>query len=506
MWNPDVFGEYFPAGDHNVPSFSGSDNTIDSGATVNASGANSTIMVSGVSVSLINNGTINGNIDISGNNLNITNTGTINGNIINSSSVGHVVQNIASDAEFNKLPVSGADLYVNMNGMTNLNVGEMENLGAQHYTITNSDIYVDNLSDWNNWDSDVALDGMNHLYIKNMNSITSETAVRYVSSLTNMDIDIIDIDVLHRKEISYAAGTVRLNVVRETDYSIIFNDNRGTLLENIRTINPQDKLILKLDSAQNMSELNDIMNSSYRFNHKILTRPLLVSNNFMMFDSLSGDDSNIYMKPMYIGGDKTSGLGGVGRIGGKYENIYASVGVHVHKLNYKDSVNDFDVLSYGPDVAMKIDLDDFWIKGIAGFSLAKYHTDDIYYRGDIKRNPNGYSGYLALDAGKDFVLSNELSAIGFVGGNIQSIKVMDIDDTDLSLRAGGGIKYASEIIGLRYEYSGIGAVSTNGDLIGGLKFGFWSVADEVGVTFNMDVSKNKYDLNYAFSVDVKMMF
>ncbi|MDE5615609.1 MAG: hypothetical protein K2I81_02125, partial [Alphaproteobacteria bacterium] len=75
-----------------------------------------------------------------------------------------------------------------------------------------------------------------------------------------------------------------VKTVRETDYYKILGDERGYFLNLVRENYPDDALLRRLDSAQNMTELNAIMSRSIALNPMMLAQPMLVLDKFMSAD------------------------------------------------------------------------------------------------------------------------------------------------------------------------------------------------------------------------------
>lgn len=501
MADPEEF-----VGDHTIKIFSKPEYLIQNTANVHLKSGYSDIIVETPVVSVVNHGTLTGDIDINGNILNIQNTGTVNGIIKNNASGGFVKQIISSDAEFTKLNIKeDTDFWVQISNIDNINVSNLINLDADHFIIDNSEIFINDFNQWQNLNTDISFGTNNILHIQNLNDSYVGQTIKYVNDIDSVSVENTDVDDLHKIFLSDTGAGIKINIVRESNYQKVFKDNRGVILENVRQNNPNDKFITLLDSMDNMSDLKHVMNSSYRFNHKFLIRPLSVMNNFVL---MGYDDTLVGFKfnANYIGGNKIRGYGGFGRIGDVYDKVYLGFGVNVNKLNYHDDINDFDINIYGGNLKTKIDFDDFWINGITGFSIADYTADNIYYNNNIKNNPHGHSIYGALDIGHDFYLNNDLKIDLFTGLNGQFIKVLGDKDNDTNLRIGSNLKYWYEMIGIRYEYSLGGAVSSNGDMFGSLKIGFWSVADEAGVNIGFDVIKHEYDTNYQATINLKTMF
>ena len=70
----------------------------------------------------------------------------------------------------------------------------------------------------------------------------------------------------------------------------------------------------------------------------------------------------------------------------------------------------------------------------------------------------------------------------------QHYGVTDVSDKGLDVHGGIDVKYSFDIDGIKYEYLLTGALMTHGDFYSGIKVGFWSVADEAGMSFDVEKS------------------
>ena len=387
-----------------------------------------------------------------------------------------------------------------------MSLSELQSLSAQKYIIEDSNINIDDLSEWNNWDTDIVFSGNNVLKIKNANL---NDAIKHIIDMQNVEIEFNEkVDDLHKLEYTNTKDGVIISIVRETeDYTKIMNDSRGILLDKLHN-NKKDKHFMNLiDSAENMQEIEDIMNKSYHFNQKILTRPLYINNSLLMIDFINEQyDTDIAISANYTGGNKINGFSGKAGIANKYNNLSFGIGLNLNKLNYKDNVNDFDVLIFSPELKFAFNKDNYWVKAKAGLSFARYNAKDIYDDKDIVNNPRGNSKYGILNLGYDFDVFQDLKLSVFSGADFQYTKVLDAENKNINLIAGSKIKYSYEMIGIKYDFAGMIATASNVDLMTGMEIGCFSVLDEIGAYVKIDAYQNQYDFNYNASVNIKTMF
>ena len=454
---------------------------------------------------LYNHGQINANINTNGHSLYIHNFGTINGNIDSGSDM--VKQVIDSVSEFNKINVNGNNFIIEISNLNEVDVNGIKNLGANKFIIRNSFVSIDDFKDWQNWGDTVELADTNTLYINNSYTVQSGEFIKHFVDGTN--IVLRDSDKLHKVTITKEPMTSAyfIHISRETDYNKIFGDNRGKLLENLRASNPNHSLLLAMDSANNLSELNAAMNKSYRFNTSILNRPVKTINNFSMIDFIPNINA-LYsgFSAFYIMSDKTNAYGFDINVNDKYEDFYLGFGFQIRKFSYEDEFNDFGGFIYGLNLKAKTYIDNLWLNGVVGFSIINYDTDDLYSDGEIKTDPMGHLWYGTLDAGYDYTLVSDLILSPFVGINGAQYTVLSFKETETNIRAGANLKYSFILDGIKYVYSGIAGVNTNSDIFGGMNIGFVSEQDNAGISFDVNAIKSDEDIDYKFSINIKVTF
>lgn len=456
-----------------------------------------------------NNGTIDSVLDTNSNNLKIKNTGNIGGVYING--LSSFTQIISNNSEITNINVSGDinRFNVSVENFNGVKFSDIKDLNANKFSFIESVIVIDDFADWNNFEKTVSfIDNNNTLVITNSYTVESGTYIKNTGGATNVEVIISDQDKLHKAQTIKEIYGTRLYVVRETNYQKIFDsDNRGVLLSALQNSEPNNKLLLAMNKADNMSELNNVMNSSYRFNNKILLKPLNIMNKFN-FIYENDKNNKIGFVPFYMGGDKMSGFGGNLYINGKYEKIDFSLNVHANKFVYQDSFEDFSGLSFGGDVKIQTDINnDYWLRAVSGASFTKYKTGNIYHKNKIEKDPNGQSLYFLADVGQDFNIVDNLSVSPFIGLDISRLSVLNKTDLNLDLRAGADIKYFFIMDDIKYKYGAMFGINTASDLFGKVNIGFDAVQDKAGASISFDViDSSDFGLNYKFSLNANVEF
>lgn len=503
--NASVHAEtFYSGGGYPIPKFSGEENIVQNGATVSSSiGQDITI---DTDMSLYNDGTIDGRIDTHNHNITIYNTGSITGGITTENG-GSVRQMINSQAEINTINVVGGNHIIQIENFQNIQFADIKDLNATSFSLTNSSVVIDDFALWQTWGQNVNIEGHVNLIINNKDTIVDGDVVHnIVSGWENLIVNVTDLDSMYVVELKQYGSDLTLHLVREQNNDWALNGSDGPL-EIIRQNNPNDKMVLALDSARNKADVNNIKNNSYRFNHSILMHPIRVLNDIALFNVLHHEkELGIGLNTFYVTSDTTGDFGGRIYIGNKFDDLYLNMGFSFNSFSYEDNLNDFSGVSYGLDIRAKQNFDKLWLDGTIGINISKFDADYITNDNTIKQDPIGYSEYGKIDIGHDFDILSDLTVSPFAGIVFQQYNITDVSDFDFHVRSGADLKYVSLMDGIKYEYSLTGALSENGDLFSALKIGFWSVIDGVGASFNAGLFKNDIDWHYRFSIDAKFAF
>ena len=453
-----------------------------------------------------NNGIIN-EIYTNGYLLRITNYNTVN--VIYNSGAGAVAQQIPNNDALHKLNVNGGNFSVDLSGLNLVDLGLLQNVvsGAdKQIVINNSSVIINDFADWRNWNQNVLLSGTNTLYLKNPETVTSGELLKFVHD-NETRVVLLDSAKLYKVSITHESGASFIHITKETDMSKLFDDERSAILQELQSSGANGALLNALNNAKNMQEVENILQSSYRFNPSILMRPVNTLNKFSLIDLLNNENS-LYggLSGVYVGSDTTQAFGLVVKASGKYEDFYMGTSLSVNRFRYKNDMNDFDGFSYGADIKVKKYFDDLWVHGIVGITMANFKTETIYYNHNITQNPFGYSGYGAIDVGYDYSIMPDLMFSPFVGGVAQLSGVAKDTDKDISLRIGSDIKYTFETEDIKYEYKAGFGVTGIGDLFGKIRFGFMSNQDGAGVSFDLDALRNDEDFFYKITLNGRISF
>ena len=390
-----------------------------------------------------------------------------------------------------------------------ITLDEIKQLNKPKYKISDSYIVMDGFSQWQDWDADVEIDCVVNLYVNNLDGVENNTIVKHVKAVDSLKLKIIDKSNLYKTNLQSLGEDVYVSIVRETNYEKIFNGSRGKYLENIRSKNPNDKMLLAMDNAKSMNEINSIMNSSYRFNPIILMRPIKTINRADLFNvNTDNFNTGANVRVGYLTSDKIGDMNARFNIGNVYKDLYFNIGVNIDTFVFDDNeFNKFDGFAYGADFEIRKYFDNLWFGGLAGVRRALFKTDDIYSDGNVSANPKGLSEYARISIGYDYNNIDNLKLSPFAGLVFQNVDISGMSDSNINLIVGTKIKHDFTIDGIKYEYG----LSIAGDekakwYVGG-DIGFVSVADNVGGAIKIDAFKDEFDdINYQISINAKIDF
>ena len=451
---------------------------------------------------LRNYGTINANIYTDGYDFDVYNYGEITETVYTGG--GIVRQHVNSLDMLNRITVDDSDnLYVFVDGVSNVGLTNLINLGDAHFDIRHSSIVINDFTDWTNWDQSVALDNTDTLIISNASTVHDGDTIRHINSA--IDVQIPDLDPAYNVELSQSYGAWIIHLVRDTNYSSQLDENTGNALRNL--LHSNDPLIKALNAAHSTNEIERIMAKSYHFNSGVLMNPVKTIHKFEL-ENMFGYKDVLYsgISGVYINADKTNSYGFDFNMNGTYNNLYLGAGFNFRSFKYQDTYNDFDGLMYGFNIKAKTNFDKAWMDGTVGLSFVDFDAYNISCNGTYRNDPMGFVWHGGLNAGYDYVMFDDFVISPFAGINGVNYRVLGNNDTDYSIRGGGKLQYAFVTDNIRYEYSGIGAVATNGDIYGSLKVGFVSEIDNAGISLVLDVLRTEKETGYKVSMNANVLF
>ena len=319
--------------------------------------------------------------------------------------------------------------------------------------------------------------------------------------------DFIDVDSMFAPYAELNGSRLYARFARQTNYGIVFENELGDWLDDLRDENPDDELLGALDAARSRAGLRDVLSNSMRTNPIKLLDPVRSFNTFMLGDHIHDLAFGIVAEPFYIySGDFSVLGGGVGVSGRVAKNLVAKFGAYAGRMDYDGELDNFNAMIYGANFGAMYKDSDFYARAIGTVSSAKFSDLEIFDGTRGVKNPGGLSGAGIVDGGLVFRLFDEFDLTPFVGARFDYAHVSDFSDTDVNMRFGLNIDKETTVDGNRYAF-GISAVGqTNGDIYGSIYTDIMSVVDGVGGRLQFGILNDDLGLSYRISLDAKFAF
>lgn len=464
------------------------------------------ILVDG-SATIVNRGDITGDIFVAdGCDVYIQNSGNISGEI--HLGVGaSVTQVITSTDEMTGLDVWG-DYSVLVRGTGELNLSDIKRnaMFANEIILENATIKVSNV------------DGMVRLFrrrdpeIKLMGEVTIniDPAIIHdgdmiLSGISGDGAVLVRAPGLNDLFVATAQskdGNLYLKIIRETDYVKILDFERGTFINNLRYLAPDDKFVRAMDAAQTRDELEHIMGHSVRMDPRNLMRHARIIDAFELSDFKISNGMSAELASIYIDGSVIPTLNA--GIGFNFGAVSIGANGRAAIANISDDFNDYASVTLGGDIRAGLDLKYLWMRSVWGVGFSKFDVGPVLGADDIYTDPTGRSTYGVADFGIR-MKSGDFYFMPFVGFELSNYSVAGFDERNLSIRAGGTVGYGIEMDSIRYDAK-LRAMTSGGKIVGGINIGIYSAWDGLGVDIAADIYHDDTASAYRLSVIGKCAF
>lgn len=295
--------------------------------------------------------------------------------------------------------------------------------------------------------------------------------------------------------------------VRNTDYAKILKNDSGAFLNELRNINPDSGLIMALDSASSMEEINTILSKSFRMNPINLIKPIQFFNTFEILKSVSSENV-LSLSPAFLFSDSFDSFGA--NLHAAY-NINDSLNIggslYTSIINYSDSFENIKSYLYGGNVHIAYFDDALFASIKAGMTLASFNINEVFYNGTINESPIGMSFYSVADLGTRFVSRYNFSIAPFVRAVLDSANILNFSDDFLYAGIGANITFNKAGYDFDYKYGINFSAYTNRQLYIGAQMKFDSIADAVGATFDIGLLRNTEGaIGYKLAMSINIAF
>ena len=319
----------------------------------------------------------------------------------------------------------------------------------------------------------------------------------------------VNIDPMYEITINeHLLPDVYVRLVRRTDYVNIMPDyNLGNYLDNLRDINPDDKLFAALDNARTRPELNKILSRSGRVNPiKLMDAPRSI-NTFL--DSMAIDDIRFgfVARPFYIYSGDYSFVGGAGNVSGKIaKDTIGTFGFVAGSLKYSGDYDKYSGTMFGGNLGGRYMDKDFYLRAFGAMSYVKFNDINAFDGVRMVRDASGINGVGTFDAGLVYAIGEELKMIPFVGARVDYASVINNANTDIAARAGLNLNVDTNTDGNWYKFGARILGQSDGAFYFGIGTDMLSTADGVGGGASIGILYDDMGLSYKAELNIKFEF
>lgn len=411
-----------------------------------------------------------------------------------------VVQVVSDDKDLRVIDfnVDYDVLVVNADG---INLSDVMHLGDAARKIYLRDSFVLwDVGDINSYN--ISLDGDIRLGLDNIESVLNVPILMDVSPDTYVQVVSGGlVNPLFAMKTFVEKDNTYVRFVRETDYTKFLDYNLGVFINSLRGNGEADELVVALDNALSMDDINKIMADSVRI------APINMTNAVMAFNTLDMNYFNYEntFDATYMLFEDTAVYGAAVRGGVNVGQMDAGIGIYVNLLNATDLFEEYSGLMIGANLMGKYENDFGFLRGKVGGNMTRFDMSNVFDGTKSVDNPVSYSLYGAIDAGHNFRPISNLSVAPYVGIGTNHIEILRDAETEYFGRIGTDVNYIFEMLGIKYEYGVRFGLGTNGDFIVGGRAHFMSDMDMIGGHIGIDCIDNQKGRGYkiAAGIDVK---
>ena len=303
-------------------------------------------------------------------------------------------------------------------------------------------------------------------------------------------------------------GKLYIERVRETDYTVVFDDNDvGSFINSLRGNNKNDKLMHALDSAVDKDSLCSIMSDSVLFNYDVLLRPLQIINTINLQSLNAGFENNINANMFGIISDDFYLYGAdVNLISVIKDKFKINIGANISYLDYRSDLDEFSGDIYGLNFgAGYLFENNMFVNLNTGLSFAEFDIPYVWYNNNLINEPNARFGYVLADVGYNFKIDS-FSMAPFAGFVTQFYDLTGYKYSEYMGRVGVASEYKYVVSDLEYVYGVSVAADTDFGMSATVAVGFVSPMDMIGGKIALSVIDTHDSLSYQASVNAKLLF
>jgi len=460
------------------------------------------------SLNIINNGQITSALNVCNNcNVFIENTGVYaaTATLGTNATITQVIKNAADVTTLTNIGEGNYGVLIQDTANTlNWNTIKNTTIGANKFVFDNAKLEIASIESISN----VGIN--NNVFVYTHDVINTDTLLFSNVSGDGVVYVISDnLDVMYELETYKVTNSIFVRTVRSGDYGRILNNGAGRFLNQLRIDLPEDKLLNKMDKAKTMSELKHIMSRSVRLNPIKLLQPIKTLYAHKMLETMHIDDDTVFgFMPFGVFSDDMFLSGAGPRINTKIsDDLHLTISGYVADLEYADEINEYTGASYGIglDIVDNLSSDNF-VRVYGDASFSHFNTGPIFNGHETKKDPNGFSGYMAGEFGHKFDV-DEYYVTPFIMVGSEYTEVLNDNVLDTYVGAGANAGFDLEIDGLRYDYMARGIVRSDGGFGVSVNVSVCSALDAAGADFGVGVFyDNVLGMSYRTSINGKFSF
>lgn len=307
---------------------------------------------------------------------------------------------------------------------------------------------------------------------------------------------------------SYMSGNdLYVDVVRDTDYFKIMKNDLGVFLNNLRVLNPDDILLSKLDNAETMEEINNIIFSSVRLTPLSLMDTVNAFNMFTI-NNMANISNGIVASPMFIYSDKFS-ISGI-NLDVNYEfmdGLILGISVYAGNTDFSNDIEIYESELYGGNLHVSYIGDLLLARMMTGMTFSKFDIGPVFNGKDTIVNPTGNSLYSIADIGVVFDAFDKFSFAPFIRGGLSSVEVAGLSDRKFISGVGTDVWFNVKSYDIKYKYGITFGAFTSGQISTDIYIDIISAADRAGGVIELGFIRDEFDnISYRIKTGVKITF
>lgn len=338
-----------------------------------------------------------------------------------------------------------------------------------------------------------------------------DTDVPVLSNIVGIQspyIQIVNNNPLYAVQSHLTNGTLYVRSVRQTEYSgVTSNQNLGDYLDELQTTNPNDPLILALNNATNMAQVNNILAHSPKTNPIKLMDAVRTVGSLKIANSVYTPDLGVYIKSGYALSDDFSYYNVNGNLTlNIHDRLIAAFGVDIGYLNYTDKYANASGMLYGGNLGLRYDEDEYFIGLFGDVSYAQFYGIEVFDGTKVVKNPHGISETVVLDSGMKLQIFDVVNISPFIGLHMNNVELRKYSDFDMLGRLGFNLNHESKFDDNVYSVGLDAYAETNNTFYAGVRTNVLSSVDGLSGGAGFGALYDDMGWTYQITLNIKFLF